>query len=309
MFTCSLHLVMLYVLVYYWDLNVKGVGIASSVTHFLTIVICLSIVTFKKDIVHEESWHFFSRDSFKGFLMFLKFGVPSWLMIMIEATSFESMLIFAGMLGTLEQAANAICMGLTLMLFQVGLGLGLTAANKVGYYLGANAPEMAKFYTNVCILTTMIFSVIYLICLYFGRFIIVSVYTSNQELYKLTTEIFPLVAVFNSLLVIQISSSHVMRALGMQIYSTKVNIVCHWVISIPICYFLAFKAGWRLYGIWPGITLAVTLAEALYYLKIHFIDWGQLSNQFIERIQREKIELKNLNSDSDQSWNPSDCSI
>lgn len=160
-FTYILHVILLYLFVNKWDMNVKGIGIATSITHTLTFLISVGIITYSKKIVHPDSWHWFNKDSFIGFWEFLKYGAPSYFMVIFEIWSFQALLLFSGMLGTVEQAVVTITMSMSMLFFQIAHGFSMSAGNKVGNYLGAGLPRISKTYYRVSVMTTAVCSVIY----------------------------------------------------------------------------------------------------------------------------------------------------
>jgi multidrug resistance protein, MATE family len=84
------------------------------------------------------SANFWRRETFKGWLRFLKLAVPSTLMQCFEWWAYEVLAIFAGILGTIQLAAHVAVINVCALIFMVPLGIQMTAAGVVGAAIGSN---------------------------------------------------------------------------------------------------------------------------------------------------------------------------
>ena len=143
-----------YAFVFAVNYGLIGTSISMSITYISNLVIVTSIITFKKGLVHPESWHFFNSDSFKNFWEFLKYGILSTLMLCFDWWYFELVGIFAGILSVKELASNTLITSMTGTLFQFVMGLSFASSNLVGYNIGGMKPKTAKRYylTSVSII-------------------------------------------------------------------------------------------------------------------------------------------------------------
>lgn len=48
-----------------------------------------------------------------------------------------------------------------------------------------------------------------------------------------------------------------LRGIGKQSIGGPANLIAYYVISLPISLSLAFGAGWRLEGLWTGVTIGL----------------------------------------------------
>jgi multidrug resistance protein, MATE family len=304
-FTYIIHIFSLCLFVNKWDMGVKGIGIASSITHTLTFLISVGTITYSKKIIHPQSWHWFNKDSFTGFWEFLKYGAPSYLMVILEIWSFQALLLFSGMLGTIEQAVVTITMSMSMLFFQIAHGFAMSAGNKVGNYLGAGLPRISKTYYRISVITTATCSVIYFTMMVWLKHQITHMYTYNEQLVKMTVEIMPMVGLFLAFDIIQGSIGGSIRAMGYQSFSSMVSFVAYWVIALPLTYYFTFTLDLRLKGIWTGMIIGTFTVGVSYIIKIHFINWEELSFKVMDRIKKERIELGEMKSDSSHSWRSS----
>lgn len=66
---------------------------------------------------------FFSSETLKGWVAFLKLGVPGTLMSCFEWWAFEVLAIFAGLLGTVQLAAHVATINVCALIFMIPLGV------------------------------------------------------------------------------------------------------------------------------------------------------------------------------------------
>ena len=112
--TVVFHIVLWYFLTYTFELGVIGISVASTITNFGNLLIVILYITYYDKTVPKESWHFFNKDSFKGYGEYFKFGIPSALIICLEWWSYELLTIYAGMLSVDELAAHVMLFNLSI---------------------------------------------------------------------------------------------------------------------------------------------------------------------------------------------------
>ena len=106
--TTVLHALWIYIFVFLFDIEMDGIAIATWITYMLNYAIWVIYIYFNRSIVKEGSWHWINKDSFTGIIEYLKYGVPSMLMIIIDNWSFEVILFMSGIVGVVELGANVI---------------------------------------------------------------------------------------------------------------------------------------------------------------------------------------------------------
>ena len=131
-FTTSLHIFWLYFFIFGLNLGVYGTPIAISITYWSTFIITWTYLTIFKNTWRKDSWHCFNKDSFTGIFEYLRFGLPSMFMLMLELLTFEGIIIMSGYLSRDEQAACIIIGNVIATVFMFWLGISIAASNVVG---------------------------------------------------------------------------------------------------------------------------------------------------------------------------------
>ena len=75
--TTVLHPLWVYIFVGPLNLDIVGIAVATCITYILNFVIGTVYITLNKSVVKEGSWHWINRDSFKGIIEYLRYGIPS----------------------------------------------------------------------------------------------------------------------------------------------------------------------------------------------------------------------------------------
>lgn len=188
-------------------------------------------------------------------------ALPSGWHHALEVWAFGSIAIFAGQLGHVEVAAHTVAMNITSVLFMVPLGLSAAAATRVGNLVGARqawtpAARVTLSATAVIMLT---WSVLLLTLASF----FVGLYTSEPGVVALAVSILPIAAALQLFDGTQIVSVGMLRGLGDTRRPAMFNLVCYWMLGVPLGWALAFPMGYGLHGLWIGVSMGLGVVSLL----------------------------------------------
>ena len=79
--TSILHIITSYILISIFDFGLIGTAISTCLTYWVNLTVISLFLKYKKDLVPLGATHNFNRDSLKNWSQYLKFGVPSALMM------------------------------------------------------------------------------------------------------------------------------------------------------------------------------------------------------------------------------------
>jgi len=182
----------------------------------------------------REAWIWPDRRILGKVDQYLKLAIPSTLMICLDWWVWELMILLAGMIGVVEQAACIVIMHVVVLAAMVAFGLEQSCCALIGQEIGKNDVVNAKLYYNAFeILTTIILIILSILVYAFSDFLI-SIFTSeaqiNLELQKLmwvfSINTFP--DCYKGML------KGVIKALGIQNKAVYINISGHWCISVTL---------------------------------------------------------------------------
>ena len=291
-FTMALHIFWLYFFIFMLNFGVYGTAIASSITNLSTLIITLTYVTVFKDTLRKDSWHCFNKDSFTGILEYLRFGLPSMFMIVLEFLCFEGLIIISGYLSLEEQTACIVLFNVLAAAFMCWTGISIAASNLVGNSLGANKPHKAKTFANATIFLTVILAIIFGTIIVIFRYQVASIFTKHENVKRIVYETFPVITTFIVLDFTQGASAGIIRAMGYQKIAASACLISYWFIGIPSSLVLAFHFDLRLKGIWLGMPIGLIFLWTWFMMIIYRTDWTELAERIAHRIQKEKQDLK-----------------
>ena len=212
--------------------TVVGIATATWITYILNFAIGVIYITLNKSVVKEGSWHWINKDSFTGIVEYLRYGIPSMVMIILESWWFEGLIIMSGFLGVDQLGASVITLNFQGIIYLVSLGGSISTSSLIGNSLGASNPENAKKYTNMGVILSLILSVI--TTLVFGLFSnqIISIFTNHEEIKSIAKDTIPLLLVILWGDYISLISGGMITAMGYQSYAIIYSVICFWVLIL-----------------------------------------------------------------------------
>jgi len=122
--TCGLHFIWCYIFILSLDLGVFGAAVAINVTYILNFTIQeLYVHVYKRKFFEQYSAVLLSPETFRDWLTFIKLAVPTTSLMCLEWWAFEFILMFAGVLGVKELAAQVAVMNINCLVFMFSLGV------------------------------------------------------------------------------------------------------------------------------------------------------------------------------------------
>lgn len=84
-------------------------------------------------------------------------------------------------------------------------------------------------------------------------------FTRDAKVVALVANVLPLVAVMQVFDGLSAGAHGILRGIGKQSIGGPANLISYYVVSLPISLALAFGLGWRLEGLWLGVTVGLVV--------------------------------------------------
>ncbi|KAL6530632.1 hypothetical protein OROMI_028521 [Orobanche minor] len=184
----------------------------------------------------SDSWKGFTLAALKDIFPVVKLSISSGLMICLEMWYYAILVLVAGYMKNAEVAISAfsVCLNVNGWEFMICLGILGAACVRVANELGRGDARAVKFSIKVLLTTSVVIGVsFWVLCLVFG----------HKIGYLFTDE----EAVVESVAV----------GAGMQATVAIVNIVCFYLIGLPVGLVLGYLAGLQVKGLWLGMLCGV----------------------------------------------------
>jgi MATE family multidrug resistance protein len=197
-------------------------------------------------------------------------GGPISISLFFEILAFCSVTLFIGKFAEIQTAANNLALNIGSLAFMIPLSVSAAAAVKVGHSYGERNKELIHTYSMVSLMISFVFSI--LLGLTFSLFpdLILSLYTSDQEVLEWGKKLLFWVACFQLFDGAQVTLSGILRGLSVTRAASISIFFGYWIIGIPLGYFLGFYYGLEAQGFWIG--LAISLAVVAFMLGYIFIN-------------------------------------
>lgn len=192
-------------------------------------------------------------------------GLPIAFQLCLEASSFNLCAIFMGWIGTAPLAAHQVMCSISTVSFQLLYGIGAAAAIMVSQYRGQNDNVMIRrtvgtaYSMGLCLTLTMV------VTLLFTSDRIISIFTSDTEVYQVLQTIFPLFLIYQFGDCTQIIFANVLRGLEQVKRMTLYAFIAYIMVSLPVSYTMAFIVGMDSRGVWCGMPVGLTVAGLLFW--------------------------------------------
>lgn len=193
----------------------------------------------------------------------LKVGMPIGGHQAAEMAVFSSIAVMSGWLGAVPQAAHQIAMTLAALAYHVTVGISIAASVRVGQAIGRGDPDAADLAGRVALAVGAVFMAGCAIVFMSVPGPLSAAFSPPPEVHLITVELLWIAAIFQVSDGLQAVAGGALRGAGDTRSSFVANAVSHWLVGLPLGYWLAFGLGWGIDGLWWGVTASLTVAAFL----------------------------------------------
>ena len=176
-------------------------------------------------------------------------------------------------LGTITFAAHQICLSILGLSFTPGQAFGISAASLIGRSLGEGKPDKADEYGKEARRIGSIISSIMAVILFVFGPELVSLYTSNPEIIKKSSNALKIIAIVQPFQSSQLILAGALRGAGDTVWplvSTFIGIIG---IRVVLAYILVSKLGLGLSGAWIAVFVDQFIRWVLIYSRYRTGKW------------------------------------
>ncbi|KAK9200050.1 hypothetical protein WN944_015245 [Citrus x changshan-huyou] len=295
--TLCFHIPLCWALVFKIKLGSNGAALAVGLSYWFNVLLLGFYIKCSSEC--EKTRASFSIDVFSSIKEFIRFAVPSAVMVCFEWWSYEVLILLSGLLPNpkLEASVFSLCFTITYLHYFIPYGFGSTVSTRVSNELGAGNPKAAKMAVCAIIILAAAEMVTVSIVLLFCRHILGYALSSSEDIVHRLADMVPFICLSIIMDSLQAVLSGVARGSGWQKIGAFVNLGAYYLVGIPIAAVLAFVFHLKGKGLLIGLATGSFVQAALLALKIVFTDWGKQASKARERIfegdsqQRQSQEI------------------
>lgn len=248
-------------------LGIEGASIATSTSRLLMTIIVFIYIAVDPSVkkLREE---YSSRNEVLHFdKKILILGFPYALQMFWEIGAFSVAQTMSGWISESALASHQIAINLASITFMAVTGLSAAGTITVGYAYGArNRQAMimaAKSIITLCIVIELIFAVVFLL----AKDFLPTLYTTDKAVIETASVLLVFAAFFQVSDGLQSIATGLARGIQDTRIPSVLAFVSYWLVMIPSCYWLAFKVGWGINGIWMGSIIGLSVASVFLLLR------------------------------------------
>ena len=188
-----------------------------------------------------------------------RLGLPAATQVTLEVGVFAAATALAGRLPPDSLAAHQIAVNLAAFTFMVPLGVASAGAVRVGHAVGRRDPEGAARAGW----TALLFGTAFMSCAAAAFLVIprvlIGAFTTDPAVLRIGASLLFVGAIFQLFDGLQGVATGVLRGLGDTRSPMLWNLAGHWFIGLPLGYFLCFRAGIGVIGLWWGLSMGLII--------------------------------------------------
>jgi MATE family multidrug resistance protein len=244
-------------------LGVKGSALSTVMARIYMAALLLFCIWWFERRTQPLSGILLRRPDWKRMRLIGRLGLPAATQILLEIGAFGTTALLAGRLTPTALAAHQIAINVASVSFMVPLGIGSAAAVTVGHSIGRRESRLARYHGFIALGIAGVFALCAASVFLSVPHSILRIYTDDAGVLRMGTALLVIAAAFQLFDAIQTVATGALRGLGNTRIPMLVNLGGYWFFGLPIGYVLCFRFRYGVYGLWAGLTLALTVIALL----------------------------------------------
>lgn len=217
----------------------------------------------------------------------------------------EVMTLIAGNFGVVSLAAHAIPTQFLTIACTIAMSFGIAFNVRIGSTLAVN-PEQAKHLCLWCYIVGITISAALSLWFYHQQPLVTSMFTNDDDVLALCTQIWPHVSIYTFHVCIFIQSIGIVNALGFQWTLGVLTVAILWVLALPAIYFGSVVRHGGLVMIWKLLYLPYFVINVLIAYICLSANFEQLSLELQRRERTNSLAIeRNEETDTTSTYTTS----
>ena len=192
----------------------------------------------------------------------LRVGLPAAGQILLEVGVFATASALAGRITPAAVAAHQIVLNIAGFIFMVPYGIGTAAAVRVGQAAGRRDAHGDRIAGWAAVGLANAMMVVSEVLFATAPTPLVRIFTDDPGVIAVGSAVLLIAAVFQLFDGLQTVTTGALRGLGQTRVPMFANLVGHWLLGLPLGYYLCFERGMGVEGLWIGLALGLILIGA-----------------------------------------------
>ena len=239
------------------ELGGVGCGWATAIVMWFEVLAMLIVV--RKPFFRETNFlAHFGGPELGTIVRILKIGLPIGLTIFLEMAVYSVIGFLIATLGVNALAAHSIAGNLNWMTYVIPMSLGSAAAIRVGFYVGAKRPELARQVAATAFQISLAYALVVSLLVVALRFVLVGIYTEDAAVLAIAVKLLLIIAIFQIVDDTNATMAGALRGYKDTRVPMVFSLVGYWLFALPLGYFLATgPIALGVYGYWAGMAIGL----------------------------------------------------
>jgi MATE family multidrug resistance protein len=248
-----------------------GAGWATSLTEFVLLAAFLLAINKVKVLKKYKIFATLGNLETKRLFEQLKIGVPSGISIFFETSVFSWIAFAIAKFGTSNIASAQIALNIGGVLYMFPLSMSFALVIIVGYKVGAKEHKEAQKYANIGIINTIIIVLSTILVIVLNNYFIVSLYSANSEIIKISSTLIVLIACYQPFDAIGVPIQGILRGYKDIKFPFYAAFCSYWLICVPTSCLLDYKFNYGVQSYFYGLMMGVLANSVLLFLRFNYI--------------------------------------
>lgn len=98
-----------------------------------------------------------------------------------------------------------------------------------------------------------------MVILFAFRYQLPSLFTSDARVTSIVADLLPLCALMQVFDGVACMAHGLLRGIGRQSFGGYANLMAYYLVALPVSFGTAFGLGWKLQGLWMGVTIGLIM--------------------------------------------------
>ncbi|KAH3673347.1 hypothetical protein WICMUC_003707 [Wickerhamomyces mucosus] len=275
----------------FFNLGFIGAPIAIVLTNYIMASLLLIYTIY---IDGYQCWCGISKDVFKNWSKMLNLSYNGTISVVSEWLFFELITLSAARFGTVELAAQSVLATICILIYQIPFAISIAVSTRIANFIGSASKKSSIISTHSSIIFALIVGIFNAIILTIFKYNIVELFTDDEQVIKLASEIIPLGALYQINDCLAAITGGILRGQGRQRLSAYISLVSYYLISLPFGFYFAFGLNFKLFGLWSGLVLAIILISISQIIFVLKSNWDSIINESLQ----DALNEVNINADT-----------
>lgn len=194
-------------------------------------------------------------------------GVPMAITLLAEGGLFVAAALLIGTMGEDIVAAHQVALNVASLFFMIPLGLAMAITVRVGNAVGRGDASGVRYAGFCGIGLTLVTQVVSAGLMLGVPHLIASLYTHDETVIALASQLLVLAGLFQFSDGIQVASNGALRGLKDTRVPMAITLFAYWLVGMPVGWWLAFHVRLGARGIWMGLIAGLTVAAILLFAR------------------------------------------